>query len=302
MDQRDTNFGTFSMPSGPEPPTKKKTNATVGYICLGVVALIVVITVAFTAGRASNNNSGNSTGGSTVGVANAASSPPADGGSYGNIGDLFDALSNAGLPCDDATPVSGSTVAGSLAADDCSSPGNVGSESDSVVEIFDNHADAVAYAQNMLSLAAELPGDSAEEVIGVNWVLNTVPPYGSDVAAKLGGQLSVATSTATALAPATSAAPTKTVVLKESGDGIKSTKSFTVGNDWSLAYSYDCSSFGSQGNFQVYEDYPNGDVLVNELQEKGSDTTYQHDDAGTHSLEVNSECSWTITVTDGDDG
>jgi hypothetical protein len=104
--------------------------------------------------------------------------------------------------------------------------------------------------------------------------------------------------------PAAAAAPAKSVVLQVSGTGTKTTKNFTIGKgDWSLAYTYDCSGFASgQGNFQVYEDYPNGQILANELGKSGKQTTYQHGDSGTHSLEVNSECAWSITATDGDGG
>jgi hypothetical protein len=38
------------------------------------------------------------------------------------------------------------------------------------------------------------------------------------------------------------------------------------------------------------------DILVNELNMKGRDTVPQHNDAGTHYLEINSECSWTVAV------
>ena len=111
---------------------------------------------------------------------------------------------------------------------------------------------------------------------------------------------------APAVAPATSQAappaPAKTVVLTKSGQGIEQTRLFTVGDDWSLTYSFDCSNFGMQGNFQVFEDYPGGDVLVNALAKKGGDVTYQTGDAGTHSLKINSECAWKVTVTDGDTG
>lgn len=107
-----------------------------------------------------------------------------------------------------------------------------------------------------------------------------------------------------AAAPAAPAAAAKSVVLQVSGSGIKSTKQFTVADNWSLKYTYDCSSFGTQGNFQVTEQGGDNDgmPLVNELGNKGSDVTYQHSDAGQHSLSVNSECSWTVTVTSGDAG
>lgn len=111
-----------------------------------------------------------------------------------------------------------------------------------------------------------------------------------------------AAAVATTQAPA--AVPAKTVVLKVSGSGIKNTKSFTTGDDWSIKYSFNCSDFGSQGNFQVYvyTDDQLSDTPVNALAEKGSDTTYEHGDSGTQYLEVNSECSWSLTVTDGDGG
>ncbi len=109
-----------------------------------------------------------------------------------------------------------------------------------------------------------------------------------------------------AAAPATTQAapppPAPTVLFTKSGEGQLGTRSFTVDDDWSLTYTFDCSNFGGQGNFQVYEDYPNGNVLVNSLATKGGDTTYQTDDAGTHTLEVNSECDWTIKVTNDDTG
>lgn len=102
-------------------------------------------------------------------------------------------------------------------------------------------------------------------------------------------------------APATQAPPAgPKVLLKVNGNGIKKTQIFTTGAEWTLGYSYDCSGFGGQGNFIVTE-YDSGgdptDVLVNALDAKGSDTVPQHGDAGSHYLEINSECSWSVTVT-----
>lgn len=113
---------------------------------------------------------------------------------------------------------------------------------------------------------------------------------------------------ATTQAPATTqAAPTKKVVLSVQGNGIKSTKSFTISSgDYSVAYTYDCSNFGSSGNFiaDVQQSGNNllDDPVANTLGDKGSDTTYLHDGPGTFYLSVNSECSWTVKVTDGDNG
>jgi hypothetical protein len=113
-----------------------------------------------------------------------------------------------------------------------------------------------------------------------------------------------------AAAPKTSAAPAappaaaKSVVLQTSGEGEKTTKQFTVADNWSVKYTYDCASLGFKGNFVISEDGGelSGLPIVNELGDKGSDTTYKHDDAGQRSLEINSECSWSVTVTSGDAG
>jgi hypothetical protein len=84
-----------------------------------------------------------------------------------------------------------------------------------------------------------------------------------------------------------------------SGSGIENTPKFTVTDTWKLSYSFDCSNFGSQGNFQVYEDGGNDFSLsVNDLAKSKSGSTYAYGDAGTHYLEINSECSWTVKVID----
>lgn len=111
--------------------------------------------------------------------------------------------------------------------------------------------------------------------------------------------------TQAAVTPATSAAakkaapakaPASTVVLKESGHGIKSTVTFTVNGDWDLKYSYDCTSFGFAGNF-IVTGPTLADYYVNELGKKGSDVTHLHDGGKLH-LNINSECSWKIQVID----
>ncbi len=94
-------------------------------------------------------------------------------------------------------------------------------------------------------------------------------------------------------APADNAPTKPRTVLTESGNGVKSTAKFTVSGDWDLHYSFDCSSFGSTGNFTVTEGGTLGDLLVNELAAKGRDVTHRHD-SGTKYLEINSECSWKV--------
>ncbi|HEU4966408.1 MAG TPA: G5 domain-containing protein [Candidatus Saccharimonadales bacterium] len=87
-------------------------------------------------------------------------------------------------------------------------------------------------------------------------------------------------------------------LLDTSGNGIQTTQKFTTTGDWTLNYTYDCSSFGFKGNFQVYiynGDGSIGDVAANELGMSGSNIQYEHG-AGTYYLEINSECSWHVTV------
>ncbi len=67
---------------------------------------------------------------------------------------------------------------------------------------------------------------------------------------------------------------------------------------WDLAWSYDCSSFGTQGNFQVFYDYySSGGQLdlenspVNQLGASGSSVEHYHSGGNTKYLVTNSECN-----------
>lgn len=106
-----------------------------------------------------------------------------------------------------------------------------------------------------------------------------------------------------AAAPASSAASQPPVVkLDLSGNGTQNSASFTTGPNWSIAYTFDCSNFSDgTGNFQifVYTDGGLPDAPVNELSRGGNSTTYEHDNPGSHYLTMNSECPWTVKVTDG---
>jgi hypothetical protein len=92
-------------------------------------------------------------------------------------------------------------------------------------------------------------------------------------------------------------APRPHVVLKESGSGIQTTRKFYVSEDWDLVWQYDCSSFGTSGNFGVYIDGGDGmDAGPNELGAKGDGTDHLHHGGGYRYLVVNSECDWTVEV------
>ena len=128
----------------------------------------------------------------------------------------------------------------------------------------------------------------------------------------------IASATTTSLAPTTTVAPTTTTLPKpttttkppapivlqnESGNGMQSEPQFTVpstASGWTLAYSFNCSNFGSQGNFAIYITGSGAaagstDAGPNELAESGASTDSYYD-TGTFQFEVNSECDWTYKV------
>lgn len=117
-----------------------------------------------------------------------------------------------------------------------------------------------------------------------------------------GGQTSQApasqSATASTTPPQSKPTPAK-VRLRQSGSGTQTTKTFTVTKDeWSIKYSFDCSSFGQSGNFQLYV-YQGGkdlaDVAANDLKKSGAATSFEHG-AGRYYITVNSECDWKIKV------
>jgi len=93
--------------------------------------------------------------------------------------------------------------------------------------------------------------------------------------------------------------PTPKVLLDISGSGNQQTQPFSTSGDWTIAYTFDCSAFGSQGNFQYEVDNTEGsensDLGANDLAVNGGTTNYYYD-AGQHYLTINSECSWHVTV------
>lgn len=90
------------------------------------------------------------------------------------------------------------------------------------------------------------------------------------------------------------------VLLDIKGSGTKTTQKFTAGGDWDLNWSYDCSNFGNQGNFQVFIYNGSGSMSysnspVNQLGASGADVEHYHN-GGTFYLTMNSVCSWKVQV------
>jgi hypothetical protein len=91
-------------------------------------------------------------------------------------------------------------------------------------------------------------------------------------------------------------APPTTVLLDVQGNGIHTTQWFRAPTEWKISWSYDCSAYGSRGNFIV--DLWSGptslvDGVANALGSRGNGMTYEHQ-GGRFYLKVNSECSWHI--------
>lgn len=103
--------------------------------------------------------------------------------------------------------------------------------------------------------------------------------------------------------------PTFVTLLTLSGTGIRSSKSFSwSGHSIDVDYSFNCSNFGTKGNFILMFYGANSlgptvpDILVNDLADKGGSTTteylhYLSGPTGPFHLDVNSECQWALTVT-----
>jgi len=88
-------------------------------------------------------------------------------------------------------------------------------------------------------------------------------------------------------------------LLEASGSGIKNTAEFTTtAASFTVRYSFDCSAYGSSGNFiaELYQGNSSVDSIANQLAKSGSDSTPLYDGAGTYHISVNSECDWTVKV------
>jgi len=81
---------------------------------------------------------------------------------------------------------------------------------------------------------------------------------------------------------------------------VKSTKKFTASGDWDLQWSYDCSNFGSAGNFILFVMNGDGSASLendglNQLGMRRADVLHYHK-AGTFYLKITSECNWHVTA------
>lgn len=93
--------------------------------------------------------------------------------------------------------------------------------------------------------------------------------------------------------------PTMPTVLHLTGQGDATPPAFTTGPDWVVTYTYSCPS-GS--TFRVVErgGLQNGVALADLAGTGTTATTYVHAVPGAHRLLVETGCTWTLTVMNGD--
>lgn len=110
------------------------------------------------------------------------------------------------------------------------------------------------------------------------------------------------TVTVTATVTASPAGPPAStgVVVDTGGTGNQTTANFTVaGNQWLVAYTYDCANAGGEGSFIVNvhsSDGTSSQQAVSELGANGQNSVTEHG-SGTYYISVTSACAWHLTVT-----
>jgi hypothetical protein len=116
--------------------------------------------------------------GAGAAIASASSGPPPapPARAYATTTSMLAAMDSNGAVC------SGAGAAGAFM--DCSGD----SSGDTVIGLFRDHADAIAYADSMVILGLQLRMPTAE-VVGPNWVVNTSPAFAADVVAAIGGEI-----------------------------------------------------------------------------------------------------------------
>jgi hypothetical protein len=214
---------------------------------------------------------------------------------FTDVESLLAALAVHGAPCTAVTFVNGTVPGGINPYADCTGV----RAGDTAVSMFSSHSSALAYARQQMATSAGL-GIAVAEVVGPNWTVNTIPAYARMAARAVGGRVISRAAAAPVVRPQPKPAPKPVVIVTFSGSGIENTRAFTTPANWHLSWWYSCANFGSEGNFQVYEYGTGGSltsVLVNELGTgRGPVATWQYGDGGSHYLQVNSECTWSLTV------
>jgi hypothetical protein len=185
-----------SQQSPPQPPPEvrpprkrrrvRKTLLIIGSALAALILVIVVISVA---------TSSNSI---KPAVAPSATHSTPTAQSYPSAASLLAAMAAHGATCSGVSLSYGDIVAGEV---NPHAGCNGVSSGDTAVVVFTDHASALAYANDMISVGQQV-GSPAAEVVGPNWTVNTVPAFAHKVISAVGGQLIAA-----AASPATPSTP-----------------------------------------------------------------------------------------------
>ena len=169
---------------------------------------------------------------------------------------------------------------------------------------------AVLVVSVLLGISALATGCSTSAVPGTTPTVAPPTPIVAPTTATVAPTTTTVAPTTTTVAPTTTTlAPTTTTqapkwntILNQQGSGQASFQAFTIGSnaqEWALAWAYNCSGFGSSGNFIVDINLLGGgftsDAGPNELGMSGNSVDYYYDQ-GTFQLQVNSECNWGVRV------
>jgi hypothetical protein len=163
---------------------------------------------------------------------------------FKDVESLIAAMAVHGAPCSAVSFLDGGAVPGSINPYvQCSGA----SQDDTTVSMFTSHASALTYARSNITsgLGTCLPYPAAE-VVGPNWVVNTVPAFAKKVVHAVGGQVIScvpAAGPSASTSPSATPAPTMTrqtdiVVFKVWGSGYPS-----------IQYGSDSDSIDTQGGY-----------------------------------------------------
>ncbi|KHL05675.1 hypothetical protein [Sinomonas humi] len=86
------------------------------------------------------------------------------------------------------------------------------------------------------------------------------------------------------------------LIYEHAGVGDTTTAKFTTPAEWAVQWSFDCSKQPTgRGVLDVESEDRDAHVSVDDGS-TAADMTYVHDDAGSHYLDVTTDCDWTLRV------
>lgn len=163
--------------------------------------------------------------------------------SYANAKALLTAMAANGAPCSGVSYTSSSVYGGVGQFVECSGASN----GDTALGIFDNHSDAVTYADDMVSVG-KVANSPVAVVVGPDWAVNTSPAFAKKVVKAIGGTI-ITGSSAQASAGADSGTPVAgapTAAGLSSGDQQFVSDMQSAFNFGSAVQDSDIAAFGEQ--------------------------------------------------------